>query len=88
MNDGWILCSEQLPEPNVPVLIVVCHHSCRHTTWKHIEIGEISETGSWMLSGEWWYEKDSEEIVCWQSLPKMPGEEAAENGEMERDHSR
>ena len=72
-ENRWISVKEKLPDPDTPVLIVVCKKSSRYPwTWKHIEIGEMSDTGSWMLSGEWWYEKDSEDIVCWHPLPDLP----------------
>ena len=65
----WIQCSEKKPEIWKEVLVVLNDNG-----YKSIHIGEMQEEGSWMIGGEFWYEKDDPRITHWMPLPDPPKE--------------
>lgn len=66
----WIPCSESLPEVWKEVLVVLNSNG-----YQSINIGEKQEEGSWMIGGEFWYEKDDPRITHWMPLPEPPESE-------------
>ena len=62
----WIPCSEK-PEINQNVLVTMNNNG-----YKSIHIGEMLEGGSWIIGGEFWYEKDDPRITHWMPLPNLP----------------
>lgn len=63
----WIPCSEKKPEIWKEVLVTL-----NDKGYKSIHIGEMFEEGSWMIGGEFWYEKDDPRITHWMPLPELP----------------
>ena len=66
----WIPCIEKKPEIWKEVLVTL-----NDKGYKSIHIGEMQEEGSWMIGGEFWYEKDDPRITHWMPLPEPPESE-------------
>lgn len=60
-KDGWIPCSERLPEENTEVIVTV----------REIEDSRYTQT-SWMQEGQWVVKKTPlmPEVIAWQPLPE------------------
>ena len=60
-NNGWIPCSERLPEENIEVCVTI----------KEIDGGIYTQT-SWLQEGQWVVKKTPLEpkVVAWQPLPE------------------
>lgn len=65
---NWISCQDKLPEKWKEVLVIL-----NHSGYRCIRIAELQENGAWMVSGEFWYDKDDPAITHWMPLPDMPG---------------
>ena len=66
----WIPCSERLPEIWKEVLVVLNSNG-----YQSIHIGEMQESGDWMVSGEFWYDKGDPALTHWMPLPEPPEKE-------------
>ena len=64
-KQAWIPCSEK-PEIGRRVLVALNSNG-----YKSIHIGEMYEE-SWLLDGEFWYDKDDPIITHWMPLPEHP----------------
>ena len=63
-NNGWIPCSEKLPELRKDVLVTV-----KYTGFMGMH-GYWIKTGHMEAENDWWGYCASGEVIAWQSLPK------------------
>lgn len=72
----WIPLTEMLPEKWKNVLVVLNQNG-----YRYIDIAEMYEDASWLVSGEFWYEKNDPILTHWMPLPELPEiEEMHEKG--------
>ena len=63
-NDGWIACSEKLPELRQDVLVTV-----KYTGFMGMH-GYWIKTGHMEAENDWWGDCAGGEVIAWQPLPK------------------
>ena len=63
-NNGWIPCSEKLPELRQDVLVTV-----KYTGFMGMH-GYWIKTGHMESENDWWGDCSGGEVIAWQPLPK------------------
>ena len=63
-NNGWIPCSEKLPEVRQDVLVTV-----KYTGFMGMH-GYWIKTGHMEAENDWWGDCAGGEVIAWQPLPK------------------
>ena len=63
-NDGWIACSEKLPELRQDVLVTV-----KYTGFMGMH-GYWIKTGHMEAENDWWGDCAGGDVIAWQPLPE------------------